>query len=250
MAGTSPRDGTQPLPGVLLVEDDASLRRFVAMALEDMPLDLVQCGSVEEAWGVLPGRPFRLVITDLMLPGAHGHVLLQHLADVPAQDRPLMAVFSAGLDAAMVLRLRELGVWRILPKPISLRELEACVQEALRMPAWEALDDTALDPSAVTRHFGGNAALHAAFLSTCLVQFGCDVEVGDAACQQGDEAALHRMAHSLKTVLSTLGFDALGQQAAALERSAGTGDKAAALSGWPTLSAGLRALVARHARGP
>ena len=43
-------------PRVLLVEDDPSLRRFVRMALEELPIDLIECDSV-------PGRTdFKLLI--------------------------------------------------------------------------------------------------------------------------------------------------------------------------------------------
>ena len=49
------------LPRVLLVEDDASLRRWVAMVLEDEPIELVSCGDGATALAELARAPVRLV---------------------------------------------------------------------------------------------------------------------------------------------------------------------------------------------
>lgn len=57
------------LPRVLLVEDDASIARFVELALEELPIELVTCTNVGDAMQALQARHTRLIITDLMLPG-------------------------------------------------------------------------------------------------------------------------------------------------------------------------------------
>ena len=76
--------------------------------------------------------PVVLLLTDLMMPGETGLDLLQHLADHPAQrGTARVAVFSAGLTAAMQARLDSFDVWRQLSKPISLTALEDCVREAV-----------------------------------------------------------------------------------------------------------------------
>jgi DNA-binding response OmpR family regulator len=49
---------TQRLPRVLLVEDDASIRRFVQLALEDSGVELVQAGSL-----ALPSTPCARVLS-------------------------------------------------------------------------------------------------------------------------------------------------------------------------------------------
>lgn len=59
-------------PRVLLVEDDPSLRRFVALALDELDIQLLRCASVAEAVEVLSQGPVRLVLTDLMMPGESG----------------------------------------------------------------------------------------------------------------------------------------------------------------------------------
>ncbi len=55
-------------PRVLLVEDDASIARFVQLALEELPIELVTCTNVRDAMQALQAHDTRLIITDLMLP--------------------------------------------------------------------------------------------------------------------------------------------------------------------------------------
>ena len=91
-----------------------------------------RCAGVAPAREALRQGPFELIITDLMMPGETGLDLLQHLADHPAQrGAARVAVFSAGLTAAMQQRLDTFDVWRQLSKPISLTALEDCVRDAV-----------------------------------------------------------------------------------------------------------------------
>lgn len=247
---------------VLLVEDDPSLQRFVALALEDQDVRLVGCTSVDEALRTLATHAFDLIITDLMLPNRTGQDLLVTLQDQPALRGPAMlAVFSAGLNGAVRQQLAALGAQRFLVKPCSLAELRACVDEA-RAALAPSLSPKALhaavvqapgaattvgvgtqaqaktpDPSraepsaqvrtqdlsdtptadAVETFFGGNTALHQAFLERCKAQFPKDLAQGRDAAQRGDAQTLRHLAHSLKSVLTTLGYPTAAATARALE---------------------------------
>lgn len=265
-------------PRVLLVEDDASIRRFVEMVVEDLPVSLVGCDTVAEAVRTLRAAPVALVITDLMLPGESGLGLLQRLADEPAlAGRARVAVFSAGLNPAMRERLAAFSVWRFLSKPASVEALRACVIDALGaaidaagpeagLPGWReesAASQTvgavpagvapaagqgnpdepdggpalhaAADAVAIARHFGGNAPLFQAFKASCLAQFPLDVSAGDAACALRDAQSLRRVAHSLKSVLLSLGQDEASELARRLEDEAALGTSPQALSLWHRL---------------
>ena len=239
---------------VLLVDDDASIRRFVALALEELDLDLVEVPGVPAAREALHHGPFELIITDLMMPGETGLDLLQHLADHPAQrGAARVAVFSAGLTAAMQARLDTFDVWRQLSKPISLTALEDCVREAVTArpaapaaPSAPVAAPPAVDASlsadervAIDRHFGGDQTLFIAYRASCRAQFGADLRDGDAAVAAGDAAALRRLAHSLKSVLATLGHPGPGATARALEDAAATADWASATPLWQQLRAHL-----------
>lgn len=225
---------------VILVEDDASLRRFVALALEDLDLDLVACVDVPSAMAALQAGPARLLITDLMLPGESGESLLERLHREPGlKGAARVAVFSAGLTVAVRQRLEGLGVWRLLSKPVSVADLAACVTDALRDEAPAALVPVvgvtaaeAASAAAIDRHFGGNADLYRAFRASCLAQFTEDLRQGDTACRSENTAQLRRIAHSLKSVLLTLGHHAASQAARELEDHAAADDGSAARPAW------------------
>jgi len=230
------------LPRVLLIEDDPSLRRFVQLALEELPIALLSCATVDEALPELQRAPVALLLTDLMLPGRSGLDLLQQLQREPAlRAGARLAVFSAGLQPVLRQQLQALDVWRMLAKPCSIAELEACVLDAL------GAAPTATEPRSdvdalVASHFGGNGALYEAFRASCLPQFLIDVQTGDMACQQGDAQALGRLAHSLKSVLLTLGQPQAAEQAGALEARSEQADWTAALPLWQALRQQLQAM--------
>jgi len=57
---------------VLIVEDDAELRRFTARLLEDGELDTIECESAEAALAtmLIRGRDVAMIFADIRLPGA------------------------------------------------------------------------------------------------------------------------------------------------------------------------------------
>ena len=247
------------LPKILLIEDDASITQFVRMALEDLEIELLACTNVADAWRVLEAGGIRLVLTDLMLPGESGidlmHRLRNHAGSVPAVP---VAVFSAGLTPPVRDKLTALGVWRMLSKPIPVMELEGCVREALALVAAPAAAPsppvsavqgapglpplTLAESEAVTTHFGGDERLFRAYRASCHAQFAADVRQGDAAHVAGDWQALRRLAHSLGTVLLTLGHPDGSAMARALEDVASEPDVAACQQGWARLRAFLTTL--------
>jgi CheY-like chemotaxis protein len=238
-------------PRVLLVEDDASLQRFVSLALDELAIELLCCASVDAALDALQVQPVQLILTDLMLPARSGFELIQALAAAPAlRGEARLVVFSAGLTPAVRRRLEEGGrVWRLLSKPCTVGELETCVREGL-LPnvgkSTAASADLARAPvdadSAVERHFGGNRALYLAFRASCLPQFLRDAQAGEQACQLRDMPALRRLAHSLKSVLLTLGHEQASALARRLESCAEREDWEGALPLWGQLREQLLAL--------
>jgi DNA-binding response OmpR family regulator len=245
------RGVTQPLPRVLLVEDDASICRFVQLALEDSGVDLVLAGSLAAAIAALRTGPFVLILCDLMLPDGSGFDLLRSLAEADAPSPGMRRVaFSAGVSAESRQRLHQLGVHEVLAKPASLAALLACVQGAVAAsqapaPSTPASAVGAAD-DAVATYFGGNRQLYESFLVQCREQWRRDAQLGDLALQHGDLQALRRLAHSLKTVLTTLGLAADGALARSLESAAAEGQAEAAGTLWPR----LRAQLLTHAAAP
>jgi CheY-like chemotaxis protein len=239
-------------PRVLLVEDDTSLQRFVRLALEDLEIELLCCISVDEALAALKVQPVHLILTDLMLPGRSGFDLIQALTEAPALlGQARLVVFSAGLTPDVRRRLESEQVWQLLSKPCTVGELEACVREAVQPSSAQDAAPVASaavaqapdeDVGAVERHFGGNRALYLAFRASCLPQFVLDVQAGELAFRQHDMPALRRLAHSLKSVLMTLGHAQASELARQLEVCAEHEDGESARPLWEQLQEQMQSM--------
>lgn len=263
---SSPATRSAPL-ALLLIEDDPSIRRFVALALEELPVELHAAASLAEARQRLGERPWGLIVCDLMLPDGSALTLLADPAARAAAGSAPWAMMSAGLTPERRAELAALGVTVCLDKPVSLDTLEAAVRAALPSAGPPEARGRAADPAAdgmlgslpqpaealwppaqaeaLARHFGGDAELFGDFRRDVLRQLPQDAAEGDLACQRQDAAALRRVAHSLKSVLTLIGEPALSLQARALEDAAAAPATAAnAFEGWPSLAHALRRLVA------
>jgi len=234
---------------VLLIEDDASIARFVELALQELAtLDAaapaVELNVVRDLAGAraaLAGGGWHLVISDLMLPDGSAEALLDEgLALAPGA--PPWVVFSAGLRDDRRQALAGRGVARLLRKPVPLAELLGTVAELLQASTTEQTPCAEVDP--VHRHFAGDRVLYETFRAGCIERFAGDLAEGDAALAAGDALALRRVAHGLKAVLELIGQPALSAQARALEAAAEAGGPQAA--GWQALARGLVDLGARR----
>jgi HPt (histidine-containing phosphotransfer) domain-containing protein len=125
--------------------------------------------------------------------------------------------------------MTQLGVWQVLAKPVTVKAFKACIAEALapRADASDLSSNTenpqALTPKeleVVATLFGGNEPLFLAYRKASLDQFPRDVAQGERALHSHDVAGLRRVAHNLKSVLKTLGYDELSQTAKELEDAA------------------------------
>ena len=238
-----------PRPRVVVVDDDAAIRRLVAMALEELDIDLVSCADGNAALAALHQAPARLLITDLMMPGLSGWALLQHLVDEPSlRAGARLVVFSAGLDAQARERLAGLPVWQTIHKPVSMLALAETVAAALADDGTAAPEPVAVsapfgEAAAVAAHFGGDEALFHAFRNGCLAQFPDDLRQAQAAWNSGDASALRRMAHSLKSVLLLLGETEASATARRLEHAAEAGDWATCHRPWQALRMTLERLI-------
>ena len=237
---------------LLLIEDDASIARFVQLALEELPghdaaapaVELSVVRRVAEARSALMTGGWQLVISDLMLPDGSAEVLL---ADGLAREAgaPPWVIFSAGVHPDRHAALAAQGVVRILRKPVPLTELLDTVSELLRgsaaaaAPAQPQADG--VDP--VQQHFGGDRGLYESFRAGCLQRFADDLAQGNMAVASGDAALLRRVAHGLKAVLELLGQPELAAQARTLEEAVAAWQPGRPLpEGWLRLSRGVAEL--------
>ncbi len=224
----------------LLLEDDPGIQSFVTLALEDMPVVLHCCASLQAARALLREHELSLVLADMHLPDGNGLELLTQLCQ--HNQPPYCIVFSGDIAPALERQLLQQGVRRVLHKPVSVATLRDSVHTALARLSHTATpaDDVAqasapLPPDPVATYFGGNHSLYAAWRSACLAQLPADLAAAQAALASGDSATLRRLAHNLKSALAMLGQPQSAELARQLEQQAEEGHSTSLRTDWQRL---------------
>jgi phosphate regulon transcriptional regulator PhoB len=128
-------------PTILLVEDEADIRKLVQYTLAQERYKVIEAEDGEQALKLLQRTRPNLVILDLMLPGISGLELCKLLRDrqETAQVPILMLTAKAG-EADKIVGL-EMGADDYLAKPFSPREMVARVRAILRRTDAAAAND-------------------------------------------------------------------------------------------------------------
>jgi CheY-like chemotaxis protein len=108
---------------VLVVEDDAALRVYLASILEEHGYTVIAAGSGEEALQSLGNVKATLAVLDIGLPGMDGFAVAEHLA----KDVHVIVVTGDPLKAKMRAFGRTTPL-TILAKPITQEQFEAALQ--------------------------------------------------------------------------------------------------------------------------
>jgi adenylate cyclase len=118
---------------ILVVDDDASIRRLLELLLSDTGYRVTTVSSGEEALAYLELVTPDLILMDLMLPGMNGQETtrrIKHLADRPFI--PVILVTARGDQQSKVKGL-DAGADDFLVKPLDFAELLARVRAMLRL---------------------------------------------------------------------------------------------------------------------
>lgn len=228
-------------PRILLVEDDAPSRAFLAAALTGLPACVATAAGAGEALVLAAtGGRFDLWLLDAHLPDADGGALLAALR-LLAPATPALA-HTATRDPAYAAALRACRFDGVLIKPIALAVLRATVRDALAMsrtragkaaavaeapaPGWFGADaartfDAAANADAAPAR--GNARTRRATLRAL---FHAELPVQRAwvehALARGDIASAGDVLHQLRASCGFVGAAALGAAVRALQEDPGS----------------------------
>ncbi|MGA1201917.1 MAG: response regulator transcription factor [Planctomycetota bacterium] len=117
-------------PSILVVEDDAAIRRGIVDALTYSKYEVVECGDGEAGLERALGGGFDLLLLDVMLPGIDGFEVLRALRR-ERSPLPVILITARGAEDDRVEGLRG-GADDYVVKPFSARELLARVEAVLR----------------------------------------------------------------------------------------------------------------------
>jgi len=109
---------------ILIVDDSASFRQVVGMALKGAGYDVVEACDGMDALEKLPNHQVDLVITDLNMPNMDGFELIKALRENPAYKELPVVILTSLTDDLSKDRGAELGVNSYLVKPFSLEKIQ------------------------------------------------------------------------------------------------------------------------------
>ncbi|MBV9125502.1 MAG: response regulator [Planctomycetes bacterium] len=135
LRGSLKRDAAGPLRthAILIVDDEAVSRTLCRFALEEEGWD---CGEAEDgvqAIEALQAKPYDLVLLDIDMPRMTGPQVLEHLRAHPPTAHLKVLMFSGRASLDEMAELLQAGADDYLGKPVSLVQLRARVQAALRL---------------------------------------------------------------------------------------------------------------------
>jgi two-component system, cell cycle response regulator CpdR len=119
---------------ILLAEDDESMRRFLAKALERAGYEVISYGNGAEAFEGLKEKPVKLLLADIVMPEMDGIELAKRASQLdPEMKIMFITGFAAvALEPAMQHQAAVSSQQtRILSKPIHLKDLVREVDKML-----------------------------------------------------------------------------------------------------------------------
>jgi len=114
---------------ILVVDDEASIRRILETRLSMIGYDVVTAADGEEALETFRNAYPDLVVLDVMMPKLDGYGVCQELRK--ESDVPIIMLTALG-DVADRITGLELGADDYVVKPFSPKELEARIRSVLR----------------------------------------------------------------------------------------------------------------------
>lgn len=116
---------------ILVVDDSASVRKFVSVSLEMQGFSVITASDGMEALEKLPGEEVNLVITDLNMPNMDGFELIKTLRENPAYKELPIIVLTSLSDQGSKEQGKALGVESFVVKPFSLEKIQYEVSKYL-----------------------------------------------------------------------------------------------------------------------
>jgi DNA-binding NtrC family response regulator len=117
-------------PRLLLAEDDEALSSLLEEYLVEAGYDLVVHHRGDTALLALQHHHFDLVLSDIVMPGADGLTLLQHVRQFMPDTLILLMTGYSGIENA--LHAVEQGAYDFVSKPFQLPEIRVRLDNAAR----------------------------------------------------------------------------------------------------------------------
>ncbi|RMF22127.1 MAG: sigma-54-dependent Fis family transcriptional regulator [Deltaproteobacteria bacterium] len=114
---------------ILIVDDEADVRRVIADALREDGHEVTGCASAEEALDLLQSGSYDLAFVDITLPGMSGFDLLERQSGVP--EAPAIVIITGRATVGNAVEATRRGAYDYVTKPFDLDAMRALAREVL-----------------------------------------------------------------------------------------------------------------------
>jgi CheY-like chemotaxis protein len=130
---------SQDTPRILVVDDDRDICRNLSDILTDLGYQVESAHDGVSALELVRERPYDVALLDMKMPGMDGLTLYREIKRQRASTVSLLVTAYASpatAEAALAA-----GAWKVVSKPVDLRNLLGLVDEALGQPLVLIVDD-------------------------------------------------------------------------------------------------------------
>jgi len=110
---------------ILLVDDDAEGRSFLADYLKLLGHCVEECGSGEEAVNSYRMKPYDMVLSDIKMGGMSGIDLVRELKKTNPESETDVVLYTGFIDVELAIGALRAGAYDYLTKPINMDELKS-----------------------------------------------------------------------------------------------------------------------------
>jgi two-component system, NtrC family, response regulator PilR len=114
---------------ILVVDDEQSIRDFLAIMLKKEGHEAVTAGNGADALRAVQTEIFDLVITDVKMPGTDGIEVLKTIKDISPETVVIMITAFAAAETAV--EAMKLGAYDYIVKPFKVDELKIIINNSL-----------------------------------------------------------------------------------------------------------------------
>lgn len=128
------------LPTILIIDDEASIRRLLTLTLEAVPYRVVEARDAREGLHLLAAERPSLVVLDMGLPDKRGSEVLK---DLRAWNQVPVLILSVENDPATIVEALDLGADDYITKPFRneefLARVRVCLRRNIQQPSADAI---------------------------------------------------------------------------------------------------------------
>ncbi|MGE5421841.1 MAG: sigma-54-dependent transcriptional regulator [Ignavibacteriales bacterium] len=113
---------------ILLVDDEADSRSYLAGFLKDLGHDIVEAKDGIMGWEAFSARDFNLVLSDIRMPGWTGIELLKTIRQNRPDSTTDIVLFTAYAQIQTAVEALRAGAYDYILKPVNIKELVALLE--------------------------------------------------------------------------------------------------------------------------